>query len=96
MKEAMKEKPKATKSTFASSHSKPHRRGQQPTQHRPLFIPGRRVPKYEHEVNIRKITKKVVNKIGKIKPNTDITTNVSTKVKLFLFFIVPEGKMPYL
>jgi len=57
--EAMKEKPKATKSTFASSHSKPHRRGQQPTQHRPLFIPGRRGPKYEHEVNIRKITKKV-------------------------------------
>ncbi|KAJ6919150.1 hypothetical protein NC651_013186 [Populus alba x Populus x berolinensis] len=58
--EAMKEKPKATKSTLVSSHSKPHRRGQQPTQHRPLFIPGRRVPKYEREVNIRKITKKKV------------------------------------
>ncbi|KAH8503150.1 hypothetical protein Peur_066936 [Populus x canadensis] len=32
--EAMKEKPKATKSTFGSSLSKPHRRGQQPNLHR--------------------------------------------------------------
>ncbi|KAJ6990500.1 serine/threonine-protein kinase PIX13 [Populus alba x Populus x berolinensis] len=32
--EAMKEKPKATKSTFGSSLSKPHRGGQQPNLHR--------------------------------------------------------------
>ncbi|KAI5582056.1 hypothetical protein POPTR_007G062700v4 [Populus trichocarpa] len=32
--EAMKEKPKATKSTFGSSLSEPHRRGQQPNLHR--------------------------------------------------------------
>lgn len=47
--EAMKEKPKATKSTFGSSLSKPHRGGQQPNLHRFPFHSRSQAPKNEQE-----------------------------------------------
>ncbi|KAJ6976365.1 serine/threonine-protein kinase PIX13 [Populus alba x Populus x berolinensis] len=47
--EAMKEKPKATKSTFGSSLSKPHRRGQQPNLHSFPFHSRSQAPKNEQE-----------------------------------------------
>lgn len=47
--EAMKEKPKATKSTFGSSLSKPHRGGQQPNLHSFPFHSRSQAPKNEQE-----------------------------------------------
>ena len=47
--EAMKEKPKATKSTFGSSLSKPHRGGQQQNLHRFPFHSRSQAPKHEQE-----------------------------------------------
>ncbi|XP_011013448.1 PREDICTED: probable serine/threonine-protein kinase Cx32, chloroplastic [Populus euphratica] len=49
--EAMKEKPKATKSTFGPSLSKPHRRGEQPNLHRFPFHSRSQAPKNEQETS---------------------------------------------